>query len=182
MKTAIRKKGKYLCVSYYHQKDRLDFCTGWIVPDEYMCSETEVSPAYTYYNEIMEELVMTFELVDNLIRETMDEYGEPTVENMRLYVLNSSKVIRYPFFEDFQALITLEFLKVNKEQFQKLIELRELLIEFEVFSMVPVDKELFELGYMHEFKNFLLFVKKVHLDDFQELIDLLDIVMDKMSV
>jgi hypothetical protein len=86
-------------------------------------------------------------------------FGEPTVENIRKLVSENKGLLSYDFFDQFHKYLS-EHFDLSQEQFSELINLRELLIEFELFTMTPVDKELFELGMKDEFLNWLYFIKK----------------------
>jgi predicted DNA-binding ArsR family transcriptional regulator len=159
METKVRKQGEYVTVVYQYQGDSLIINTGWKVPSAYWCSESEVSTSYPHYDAILQDVMESMSHLKYLATMSVGIFGEPTVENIRKLVSENKGLLSYDFFDQFHKYLS-EHFDLSQEQFSELINLRELLIEFELFTMTPVDKELFELGMKDEFLNWLYFIKK----------------------
>jgi predicted DNA-binding ArsR family transcriptional regulator len=150
METKVRKQGEYVTVVYQYQGDSLIINTGWKVPSAYWCSESEVSTSYPHYDAILQDVMESMSHLKYLATMSVGIFGEPTVENIRKLVSENKGLLSYDFFDQFHKYLS-EHFDLSQEQFSELINLRELLIEFELFTMTPVNEgRVFELAVLHQ--------------------------------
>lgn len=146
-----------MSVRYEYGKEHLDFFTGWEVPHSFWCSDSEISSEYKYFELIQDDILETFAHMKWLATCAIGQYGSPTVENIRMFFIEGSKVADFSFFHDFHEYMHNNFEKFNKTEFAIYMELREHLISYELFTLNPIDVFLLEQTGIDDFINYLYF-------------------------
>lgn len=180
METRVVNKNGFVAVVYIHGTSRLVLNTGWKVQPAYWCSEQEISQETPHYEMIMEDVQQHIQYIDYLVLEAEAFNIEPSVDNLKTIILNSSEFLHFDFFTQFQEFLN-GCMDYPPEEFSKYVRLRNYLLEYQRFSLTPVDIELLEMGLLEEFFFYLRMVEKLEQEQVSMYMYILEDVLKALS-
>jgi hypothetical protein len=180
MKTYVIKKGTTVSVRYEYATKHIDFSTGWEVPNEFWCSDHEISSEYTHFELVQEDILEFFSHIKWLVSLAVAHYGSPEVPHIINIFADSPKIANFSFFEDYHAYLHERFSGSSTEEFSLYVELREYLISYELYTRTPVDPYIFYLAGNEDFINYLFYIEKAEPDKIRKLTKILDTVMEDL--